>query len=90
MHTNDMLYNHLWTKSKIYVIPTTLVVVTDRATQTEYDLLYKEALSIVNNFETIERYWQRIETTNQLLRMTTLGLGISFFLLIRDPLYIYI
>ena len=77
-----MLYNHLWIKSKIYIVPTALVMFSDRATQTDYDLLYKEALSIVNNFETIERYWQRTETINQLLKITTLGLGLSVFLLI--------
>ena len=59
------------------------MLVKEQSTQTENDLLYKEALSIVTNFQTIERYWQKTERINQLLLITTLGLGASLLLLIN-------
>ena len=53
----------------------------DQSTQTEFDLLYQEALSIVNNFEIIEKYWEGVERTNHLLLGSILGLGITIVFL---------
>ena len=38
-------------------------------------------MSIVNNFEIIEKYWQGVERTNHLLLGSILGLGITIVFL---------
>ena len=53
----------------------------DQTTQTEADPLYQEAYRIVNNFEIIEKYWQRVERTNHLLLGCSLSLGIIVVLI---------
>ena len=49
-------------------------------TQTDVDPLYENALDIVNSFETIQKYWKRVERTNQILLGCTLSLALILVL----------
>ena len=47
----------------------------EAATQTEVDMLYEEAIRIVQNFTIIEKYWKQVEQYNNLLLFCTIGLS---------------
>ena len=57
-----------------------ITLMPDQSMQTEADPLYQEAYRIVNNFEIIEKYWQRVERTNHLLLGCSVSLGIIIVL----------
>ena len=47
------------------------------STQTDVDqIIYKEALNIITNFDKIERYWNRIKRQNYLLLVSVLCAGL--------------
>ena len=50
------------------------------ATQTEVDILYAEANKIVQNFNKIEKYWKRVEQTNNILLFCTISLCLTILL----------
>ena len=50
------------------------------ATQTEVDTLYAEANKIVQNFNKIEKYWKRVEQSNNILLFCTISLSLIVLL----------